>query len=219
MNIKFAFIGEGSSDNGLVIPLANLCISLGATSAESIIPDFSHSDLGHALAPRIIATHKIVPDANIIFIHRDADAEDGSDHRKREIATAIANAHIPVLHVPVVPVQETEAWLLLEEETIRTVVGNPNGRTPLNLPNPRSIHRIASPKELLSEILLRASEERGRRLAKLRQRLPRLRNQLLEGLNIDGVIREVAAWQELEEDLRSVLENIQKGSTSSIPPL
>lgn len=208
MNIKFAFLGEGSSDNGLVTPLSNLCLRLGATKAEGVIPDFSHLNIGHELAPRIAQTHKIVPDANIIFVHRDADAEDGSADRKREIAIAINIARIPILHVPVIPIQETEAWLLLEEDALRTVVGNPNGRISLNLPTPRSIERLASPKERLADILLKASEERGRRLDKLRQRIPRLRTQLLEGLDINGLIRNVRAWQELEHDLQQALEQL-----------
>jgi len=152
---------------------------------------------------------KIVPDANIIFIHRDADAEDGMGHHKNEIDEAIRIAQIPILHVPVIPVQEAEAWLLLDEILIRNVVGNPNGRIPLHLPSPLHVQRITSPKERLEAILLRASEERGRRLAKLKQRLPRLHQQLLEGLNLDGLLRQVPAWQQLERDLKSVLAQLE----------
>jgi len=54
VNIKFIFLGEGPSDNGLVVPLADLCIRLGATKAEAVIPSFAHLKIGHALVERVI---------------------------------------------------------------------------------------------------------------------------------------------------------------------
>ena len=62
-----------------------------------------------------------------------------------------------------VPIQETEAWLLLDKGSFRRVAGKPKVRTPLDLPTPTNVENIANPKELLKESILIASETTGRR--------------------------------------------------------
>lgn len=83
------------------------------------------------LANKLSTALLLEPSANLVFAHRDADATDEAP-RVDEIKTA---AEGPAVHtVPVVPVRETEAWLLLDEGAIRHVVENPSSSVELSLP-------------------------------------------------------------------------------------
>lgn len=209
MTIHFVFIGEGSSDEGLMPHLANLCIDAGATEVTWAELDFRRlpGSLGHTVEAKINAALVYEPNANLIFVHRDADARCGSD-RHREIASAAAACGCARLLVGVVPVQETEAWLLLDEGAIRQVVGRPRGAAPLGLPSPRAVERLARPKERLKAILETASEASGRRLDRVRRDFPVHRRALLQDLPITGPIEQVPSWQRLRDDLRDAIVRI-----------
>jgi hypothetical protein len=90
---------------------------------------------------------------DILFIHRDAEGQ-APENRRTEIATAVQD--FQTLHIPVVPVRMTEAWLLIDEPAIRSAADNPNGIKNLNLPAIRNLEKIADPKRVLQEALLRA---------------------------------------------------------------
>ncbi len=110
------------------------------------------------------------------------------------------------VHAPVVPIRMTEACLLLDEQEIRQVAGNPNGKVPLRLPAVRKVESIPDPKALLRETLCRASGLNGRRLDKFKQRFPHHRRQLLEPIDPAGPIAEVPSWRDFNADLRKGLE-------------
>src|SRR5690606_40429727 len=59
-----------------------------------------------------------------LFVHRDADARDPTE-RLTEIDQAFKLIKSPP-YVRVVPVQETEAWLLVDESAIREHLGIPS---------------------------------------------------------------------------------------------
>ena len=100
-----------------------------------------------------------------------------------------------VVHVPVVPVRMTEAWLLVDEPAIRRVAGNPNGRCALDLPQVSKVETIADPKKLLKQVLATASELSGRRLKRFNDRFPENRRQLLQRLDTDGPVTQLPSWQ------------------------
>jgi len=108
-----------------------------------------------------------------------------------------------------VPVQETEAWLLLDEESIRSIAGKPSGRSPLEIPSPARVESIAKPKEKLMEMLAIASELSGRKLKRFKKRFPDHRRLLIERLDIDGLISQVPAWQQLCKDIESTLATMR----------
>lgn len=108
---------------------------------------------------------------DLLFVHRDANNA-GADARQREIDLAVAAALNAPRFVAVIPVRMTEAWLLLEETAIRKVVGNPNGRVPLDLPTPREAERRPDAKQILNDALLAASETTGRRRKRIRRDSP-----------------------------------------------
>ena len=48
IKIRFAFIGEGSSDVGLVSPLEKLCVLCGADEVTGVAPDLGRlPKIGH----------------------------------------------------------------------------------------------------------------------------------------------------------------------------
>jgi hypothetical protein len=139
--------------------------------------------------------------SDILFIHRDAEAQ-APKSRREEIAHAVDLTNITPPSICVVPVRMTEAWLLLDEMAIRRAAGNPGGKVNLNLPLPQRIESLPDPKELLFQTLKTASELGGRRLRTLR--VNERRHRVAELMNWE-LLRELAAFQQLENELTSFL--------------
>jgi hypothetical protein len=211
MKIHFVLVGEGSSDDGLIPHLETLCIELGASEVTGTALDFQR--LGRPTRKTVLAklqaALQLEPTANLFFIHRDADRQDPTP-RYDEIRDAVGLCGLRKPHVSVVPVQETEAWLLLDENAIRTVAGRPNGRRPLDLPRPGEVEAVASPKEKLQMVLVEASEFSGRRLAKFRHDFSNHRRLLLQRMQTGGVMFEVQSWLRLREELEHAVLSLQE---------
>jgi len=206
--IQFLFIGEGPSASGLIPHIENLCIELGAEEVTGTVADFRRlPGLARTVEEKIKTAVKFEPNSNLVFIHRDADNRD-STPRYREIASAV-EASAP-LHacVAVVPVQETEAWLLLHEGNIRSVAGRPKGKVPLGLPSPFHVESVASPKECLKSALLLAAELTGRRRDRFKAEFPTHRQLLLERLPTGGALDRVHSWTRLRADITDAINRI-----------
>lgn len=106
--------------------------------------------------------------------------------------------------VPIIPVRMTEAWLLLDELAIRTVAGNPGGRTALSLPKHHEVERVHDPKSLLRQALLDAASVTGRRRVRLDNRFSENRRQLLERLDPHGSVTQLSSWSSLIESVSDV---------------
>lgn len=204
MNVRFVLLSEGSSERPLIGPLQNLFVTLGAASAEGSAPD-----LGRLPRPpgrtvgeeaRFVVEH--LPEVNVVVVHRDADNV-GADVRRAEIERSTVG--LPVHVVPMVPVTMLEAWLLLEEDELRRVAGRPNGGTPLDLPRASEAERIRDPKARLQAALLGASETTGRRRQRFALEFGRQRAQLVESLDLCGVVAQLSAVVALTNDVREVL--------------
>lgn len=163
VQIRFLFIGEGSFDEFLVPHLRRCCILAGADEAEGITIPFSRlgNHIGHKISEKLEFALEYEPNVNLLFIHRDADSED-FEPRYEEIRTAVSEVADLPNYVPVIPVQETEAWLLLDEQAIRNVAENPKGVVQLDIPNASQVENISSPKEYLYAAILQASGQTGR---------------------------------------------------------
>ncbi len=209
MRVRFVFIGEGSSDSGLLPKLEELCLRHGATEVAGVWPELGSAPMppGRDLESQVRAALEREPGVDLVFIHRDADAPD-PEPRRKQLEVTLSSLRMEQPHVLVVPVQELEAWLLLDEVAIRRVAGNPGGRVPLSLPPLRLVERTSDPKKILADALLAASEATGRARKKQQRRFPELRAQLLTRLDLDGPVRELAAWRRLEAELKAALEMV-----------
>lgn len=200
--VNFALLREGSSDDGLLPHLRTLLVRGGALEAVGASRPYEGS-----VHDQLVALMDEEGTLDLVFVHRDADAR-SSTARRQEILEAADAIQLDVPIVPVVPIQELEAWLIVDPGSIRAVVGRPNGRFPLELPTSASIERSASPKELLGAALLAASGTTGRRFQREKRQLLQYRRRLLERLDLDGPLRELSAWQQLERDVAGAIRDL-----------
>lgn len=116
---------------------------------------------GRRLDQKLPAALDLYP-SDLFVIHRDAERQ-GAAERENEIQTAITGLPMPVA-VAMIPVRMQEAWLLIDEAALRTAAGNPRGRVRLDaFPKVGQLEDIPDPKDLLTRLLLTASETSGRR--------------------------------------------------------
>lgn len=206
--LRTTLLGDGSSDRVLLHPLQWLLrtngvqLPLEARWAEfGGLPDSSRS-----LTQRIARAFRDFP-CDLLFIHRDAEKED-RQARLDEIGGALKQMtwKAPPGAVPwvcVVPVRMTEAWFLFDESVIRRVVGNPMGTVPLDLPRLSRVEALSNPKELLHDILRRASGQGGRQLRKFRpeEAVHNLATRIMDY----QPLRQLEGFAALERDLQEVV--------------
>ena len=200
--VQFVLIREGTSDDGLVVLIRALLVRAGAQSVIGAARPYkgtTKEKLRHVLA------EDVVPD--MIFVHRDSDTQDPVQ-RHSEIATAATELDCADKVVAIVPVQETEGWLLTDESAIRNVVGRPSGRTALGLPAVKRIEAKANPKEILEQACMLACEKSGARLKAAARQYPRYRATLLERLDIDGPVNQLASWRRFVDDLTAATHKV-----------
>lgn len=201
MKMEFALICEGSSDEGLVHQIERLCIDAGFEEARGVIPEFHRiGNVGKAIPDRLKALTLLEPDIEIVFIHRDSDGRDPTQ-RYIEITESLQDFSDKYKWIGVVPVQELEAWLLTDENGIRYVSENPNGRIALDLPTGAKVELIASPKEKLWDALVKASQLTGRKLDKFKKTLPKRRHMLVERMQENHELDNVPSWLRLCTDI------------------
>ncbi|PUB21467.1 uncharacterized protein DUF4276 [Promicromonospora sp. AC04] len=201
-SVSFVFIGEGTSDYPLVGILSELVRRAGADEVEGLPrqwPGSSREKLAEL-------TKDTATPFDLVFLHRDADSMDPTP-RIEEVRTALTEQGIR--GVPVVPVQETEAWLLTDEQAIRDVVGRSRGRAALGLPSVRRIEQTSNPKEILADACVRASEASGRRLKQARGRFNDHRRVLLDRLDLDGPVTELTSFRHLVEDTERAVRSLR----------
>lgn len=192
--MRVAFLGEGSSDNGIVPHIDRLAAERGIRSSVTV-PDFNRlgDKVGRSVPEKLSALRSFGDEYDLVVVHRDSDNA-GREARVREIDQAITAEWADLSHVSAIPVRMLEAWLLLDERAIRQVAENPHGRIALDLPKPAAAERIADPKSLLRETLSKASGLSGRRLDQFQRRFPQHRLRLLELLDPRGPVLALPSW-------------------------
>lgn len=206
--LRYTLVSDGASDRALLPILSWLLVEhrvLCPIQAE-------WADLGRlrnpprTLASRIEWSLNLYP-CDILFVHRDAEirADRRSyQQRKAEIIDELANINIAQIPpICVVPVRMMEAWLLINEAALRRAAGNPNGETPLNLPNIADLEEIPDPKEVLYTLLTVASELRGRRLRRFEVR--RSSGLVSEYIADFANLRQLPAFRALEADIEETI--------------
>lgn len=206
-DIQFALIREGQSDDGLAVLIRTLLARAGVPGVIGAARAYKGTT--KAKLEQVLA-EGVVPD--LIFVHRDSDARDPAE-RYAEIAVAAAELRCVDKVVAVVPVQETEGWLLTDESAIRAVVGRPGGKAALGLPAIQRIEATANPKEVLEVACRIACEKTGARLKTASRQFPRIRATLLERLDIDGSVNELASWRRFVYDLTAAATRVVSDTT------
>ncbi|GIH93741.1 hypothetical protein ACFFMN_21600 [Planobispora siamensis] len=192
------------------MPLADLVESLFADRGIRLRlskPDFSLLDkVPKDVRSRVTAGAKLMREPiDLVVVHRDSDNV-GHEIRRSEIEKAVLAAGVMSSVVSVIPVRMTEAWLLLDEDGIRQVAGNPRGRHDLKLPKVHQVEGVADPKQLLKECLVKAADVTGRRHDRITKRFFQHRRQLLERLDCTGPVSELPSWKRLVTDIDTITE-------------
>lgn len=208
MTLRFLLVCEGSADIALEGHIRKLLVNLGHHD-----PQGSHWTQGRSLTDKVRNGLKYSGECDLLLVHRDSDSivettAAGPEHRRSEIRDAIGESPYAGVWASIVPVRMTEAWLLVDEAAIRTVVGRPHGNESIELPALRDIEGIPSPKDVLTQALLSASGATGRRLRRIGRDLPQLRRQLLEDLPVRGLLEQVPSWARFRNELASALVDI-----------
>ncbi len=138
----------------------------------------------------------------LVFIHRDAERGPRED-RVTEIVRALGRLSSPPPAVCVVPVRMTEAWLLFNEQALREAAGNPNGQMNLVLPTTKRLESLPDPKQILRELLEKASGLNRRRLKRFRW--SQARQRLAELIDDYSPLEQLLAFRSLKSDLKQVL--------------
>lgn len=163
------------------------------------------------LARKVRAVLSMESGFEVLFVHRDADAA-GPEARLDEIVSALREVGLLDAGVAVIPVRMTEAWVLLDEEPIRRVAGNPRGRQELNLPSPARVENDPDPKRTLKEALLAASGRQGRRRRKFENKFVAHRRILLEQLPVGYALNDVPAWSRLRQEVADLVLKLNAGA-------
>ncbi|MCX5184239.1 hypothetical protein [Streptomyces sp. NBC_00268] len=211
MTVHALYLCEGSSDAGLRDHIEAIGAEMGREILVTV-PDLDRlpDKPGHSVRDKLQAAQRLSDGGQVyglVIIHRDSDSN-APELRRREITEAVDEVSPGLAHVPVIPVRMLEAWLLLDQAAIREVAGNPNGKVALNLPKPTRAESEPDPKALLKQAIATASGDKGRRLEKLQKRFPENRARLLQMLNRNGPVQQLASWQAFTQDLREALSSL-----------
>ena len=140
----------------------------------------------------------------VLFIHTDGAGDPDSARRERvePAAQRIANELAQQERtVAVVPVRETEAWSLVDGDALRGAFGTVLDDSRLGVPvRPREVERIPDPKQTLKQAFIRVIGTRRLKKKKVEAFL----DVIGERVQL-GRLREVPAFQHLEQDLRAAL--------------
>lgn len=207
--LRYTLVSDGSSDRALMFVIKWLLYEhLPDCAIQSQWADV------RGLRPRPVTLSERINSAmdlypcDVLFVHRDAERE-APEQRVDEIQAAVNQSDWDHPTVPVVPVRMTEAWLLADEDAIRSAAGNPNGSASLAIPQ-LTFDAIHDPKRVLHEALRIASELPERRRRKLR--VERMVHRVADQTSDFSPLRGLTAFRNLEQRL---VELKQEGR---IPP-
>ncbi len=210
--MRAALIAEGPSDRGLTRVRERLCRKLGVGEIEV---EWANEVLqlvgaGTTVEAKVRELLRADPDFDLVFVHRDGD-KPGLEARREEIRAASTRVGAPWPLVPVIPVREMEAWLLVDEQQLRSVVGNAKGAASLALPKLSQVEACTDPKQVLrvALTLARRKSRKAKSTTLSGAEFGRYRARLLEELDIEGPVSELAAWQALVEVLEVTLDEIR----------
>ena len=208
IELRWTVVADGTSDRVLIPILDWLLQEQGIAEAESMWADFSKMSIPpKSLKARVEEALKQYP-CDLLFIHRDAEREP-YNLRKREIIQVVESLEAKPLAVCVVPVRMQEAWLLLSERAIRFAASNPNGRKSLDIPPIKDLEAKPDPKHILYDLILAASELKGRRLKTFRQsqlrQAPHLIAQYIYEHEGFAALRSLSAFAALEADIQAII--------------
>jgi hypothetical protein len=161
---------EGPTDRRFLEPLLRRALLQLVARNSSVAVDIAEQFVDLAARSRDLKhvarqISDAAPAIDLVFLHADGGNEPERARRER-IDPVVGEIHVDRLLqlVPVVPVRETEAWLLADPEAIRSTFGTTRSIGELGLPaNAGEVEHVADPKALLETAYQRTVGPRRRR--------------------------------------------------------
>jgi hypothetical protein len=199
MDLTYTLITDGSSDRAL-IPIINWALD----QVDGVRYNSQYAEISLKQSAGLFRRAEAainVYECDILFVHRDAESSN-IDRRIEEIKNQLSKLNKP--HIPVVPIRMTEAWLLVDEQAIRSAASNPNGKAKLDLPEVSKLEKLLDPKEVLFEKLKLASELPPGRLRKFRPET--YRHRVAELISDFSQLRNLSAFVQFEISLTECIQ-------------
>jgi hypothetical protein len=202
MEIRFALIAEGVTDQ-VLIPIIKWLIRkyIPNVTLETTPPFYYKASLEERFR-RVSAENNL----DILFVHLDEEPKTVQQRRDeiQEASSAYRQGKETSI-VCIIPIRETEAWFLFNEEALRRAAGKPRGRSNLSLPNLSRIEEIDDPKAVLEEALRVASETTGSKLKDFKRQEPNQFYRLAEIIEDFSPLCQLSAFQAFEADVQAIL--------------
>lgn len=215
--IGLALYSEGRTDDYFMSPLlGRLCDHLCLREATEPV-EFSEvvGLVDHPTHAQASRSDRILQAARshqgawrILFIHGDGESDPSSARRHQvdpgidAIRQAFGQEGIAV---GVVPVRETESWLLYDGDALRTVFGTTFDNDRLHLPgSARAVEAAADPKSILNRAFL----ETGPRGQRLRKGVSPYLGALGEQVDLDR-LQDLSSFRVLVDELRLALQALR----------
>jgi len=216
--VALALACEGSTDYEFLGPLLarhveTLIAEDGEENVEigSVIPVLPSGRFGNSRegVSREFAEGRIF--ADILFLHTDGggDAKGAHQYRVDPLRSVLAELGETPSLVAVVPVRETEAWMLADSSAIESTLGLNAGVVQIT-EKPKNVDSILDPKSELRRIaqVVEANSGRRRNIRRRGDRVNRLYSTLAADVKFH-LLREVPSFVQYETSLRSIL--VEKG--------
>jgi hypothetical protein len=206
--LSACFIGEGPTDRCLA--------RVGMRAAEWILTREGRDqvEIGTPEIVRISdrrleaitsAAKEAIKFHDLLLLHADGKGDPDRAFRERVHpvfeSLRVKSDSVQKGFVGVVPVHETEAWLLADGEALRVVFGTRRTAKDLGLPTvPAEVESLPDPKNALREAQRRALDGRGRS----RRNLDLPYELIAETVDL-AALRRLSAFRRFEADLREAL--------------
>lgn len=163
-SISYTLLADGRSDYALINvinwSIRNIDKYIAVNGKPADFSKFRNPPKLKDLHRRVEFAAENFP-SQLLFVHRDAEVRNGLSVRVSEIEGHMTKSKYADPYVMIIPVQMTEAWLLISEEAIKRAAGN-NNYGELKLPSTSRLESINDPKKILHGLLLEASGRKGR---------------------------------------------------------
>lgn len=141
--LTYCVVGDGGTDR-MLLPVLQWSILRVDPTVEVIEPEFvkrkgTVSDFLQEFRRSV----------QLVFVHRDAESA-----TLEERLTEFEGVELPGV-VPVIPVQMSEAWVLIDGQAIARAAGRPNQN--VSVPTPSALERLRDPKAHLDDLLRAAA--------------------------------------------------------------
>ena len=206
-----AYAGEGETDGRFFGPLIERTVAdILQNDSDQQIDVYEPEWLGTAKgADQMVAVYQTAHQhgAYLLILHADTDGRDSAQAKDEKVKPAldrIADLKLdsPPVVVPLLPVQETEAWMLADRDVLREVLGTQLSDQELNLYG--DPERYADPKGKLNEALRVVKEGKG---PHLRVDISSLYNRLGQVIPLESLNR-LPSYQRFRADLVEALQQI-----------